>query len=336
MKNLWSRRDVMKLGSATATLLLGGCTLVRKETPVKKIYDVLILGAGPAGLTSALTLSRGGREVIICDDGRPRNAPAPLMQNFPGHDGTPPQDLRNLIKQDLRKYDRCTLLDIGVERILRKENGFEARLQNGELLQSRKILLAHGVRDDLPEIAGVEKLWGKSIFHCPYCHGFEHRNEPIGFVINAAGALHGAAILRGFSEDVIIFTNGAPLPSAEELKIFERNGTKVYGEKIKSFHHDGEQLVAVELIDGTLIPRKALFLRPTLHLKSDLGINLGCKLNENGMYLLDSNFKTTEPGIYAAGDVAEVRQSVITAASTGCLAAAMLNAELTMENFTNW
>jgi thioredoxin reductase len=282
-------------------------------------YDVAIIGGGPAGLSGALTLARGNRTVIVFDDNHPRNAPATHMMNFPSRDGTPPNEFRRLIKEDLKKYINVEFSKERVIDIQRKESGF---LLNGEI-QVKKILLAHGVKDILPEIPGMRELFGKAIFHCPYCHGYEHLNEPMGMIGGKDYADHMTVLLKGLTSDLVLFTNG------EEVGQYP--GIKIYTDKINSLIYEGEKLKAIKLVTGEIIERSYLFYRPDQQLSSDLGVKLGCELTEMGHYKVSDFGLTTQSGVFAAGDNMTLMQSVIIACANGSKAGAMMNAEILHE-----
>lgn len=292
---------------------------------MKEIVDVIIIGGGPAGLSAALTLGRGNRSVLVLDEGKGRNAPASHMMNFPSRDGTPPMEFKELIKKDLLKYPNVKIEALRVQTLIKEDNLF---VLNGNL-RARKILLAHGVKDVLPPLPGFLNLWGKSIFHCPYCHGYEHLNSPIGIIGDSKTALHYAILVKSLTDNLIVFTNGAEVDSAP----FEKNGIKIYTAPIESLIHRGEQLSAVKLTTGETIERSYLFFRPEQKLTSDLGRNLGCELNEHGLYKIQDSGETTVKGIYAAGDITELRQSVLMATASGQKAAAHLNFEILHERF---
>lgn len=285
---------------------------------MNKQYDVAIIGGGPAGLSGALTLARGNRSVLVFDDNQPRNAPAAHMMNFPSRDGTPPNEFRRLIREDLKKYPKVEFSAKRVQNILRVENDFEV---DGVLV--KKILLAHGVKDILPEIPGMRELFGKAIFHCPYCHGYEHSGEPMGMIGDKAYADHMSVLLKGLSTDLVLFSNGA--------EVGEYPGIKVYTDKIESFIYEEEKLRAVKLASGEIVERSYLFYRPEQKLSSDLGVKLGCQLTEMGHYKVSDIGLTTQPGVFAAGDDMTGMQSVVIACANGSKAGAMMNYEILHE-----
>jgi thioredoxin reductase len=285
---------------------------------MNKQYDVAIIGGGPAGLSAALTLARGNRSVLVFDDNQPRNAPAAQMMNFPSRDGTPPNEFRRLIREDLKKYPKVEFSAKRVQNITRIENGFEV-----DGVYFKKIMLAHGVKDILPEIPGMRELFGKAVFHCPYCHGFEHAAEPMGMIGGKEYADHMSVLLKGLSSDLVLFSNGA--------EVGEYPGIKVYREKIQSLIFDGERLKALQLEGGQIVERSYLFYRPEQKLSSDLGVKLGCELTEMGHYKVSEMGLTSQPGVFAAGDDMTPMQSVVIACANGSRVASMMNFEILHE-----
>lgn len=298
-------------------------------------YDVLIVGGGPAGMTSAMTLARGRRQVLICDDDRPRNAPAKLMQNFPSRDGIPPNEFLKIVRKDLEKYETLRSVKDSVLSVERTYSGFKARLKSGADVESRKLIIAVGVKDELPDISGISELWGKSVFHCPYCHGYEHKDEPVGLLVNEEKLYHAIPLIMGISKNLVIFTDRKFNLTNEQKDLIKKNNIPLFDEKIISLKHNGEKLTGVELEDGSVIPRSVLFLRPVMRPKSDIGEKLGCQLNEFGLYQVDSTGRSTEKGIFVAGDLNDIRQSVVIASASGATTAIAVNLELLTEDFHN-
>ena len=266
---------------------------------MKHSYDVVIIGGGPAGLTAGLTLGRGGRSVLILDEGKGRNAPAAHMQNFPSRDGTPPEDFKAQIRDDLKKYEDVKFERTKVFSLEKVDQGF---LVNG-LVFAKKIILAHGVRDILLPIPGMQELWGKTIFHCPYCLVYEFKNKRLGLLADEKTAEHMIPLLSGLSPDVKHFEMGS----------------------VESFIHEGSVLKGVKLLNGEVVARDALLFKPAQEFTTDLGIRLGCEKTDLGFYKVDDNGMTTLPGVYAAGDITEMRQAVLMACAAGMKAASMAN-----------
>ena len=278
---------------------------------MKEAYEVLVIGAGPAGLSAALALGRLQRSVFVCDDRRPRNAVAAKMNNFPGRDGTPPAELRLAIRKDLEKYPTVELYDVSVKAVEKTKSGFAAWLATGESIRFKKILLAHGIEDRLPELPGFRELWGKSVFHCPYCHGFEHRGERLGLLGDGELALHMLPLLTGLTSDLVLFTNGPTLLTTEEREKIERIDVGIVETPLCRLNLEGERLVSVELSDGDKKARDGLFVLPKFpfQMKANFGAILGCEFTEMGLYKVDEMGRTTLPGVFAAGDIARPAHS---------------------------
>jgi thioredoxin reductase len=283
--------------------------------------DVAIIGGGPGGLTAALTLGRAGRKVVVFDDNKGRNFPTEHMMNFPSRDGTPPLKFREQIKSDLLKYPEVSFKNERVNDIRKLERGF---LLNGSV-EASKILLAHGVTDILPDIYGLREAWGKNVFHCPYCHGHEFKSKKIGVIVDIPHyADHMIPLLLGLSSDVTVFTNSNAVEIPAQLKKY----IVYHPERVRSFT-DGK----VELEDGKTVPINGLVIRPPQRLSTDLGVKLGCELTETGHYKVDSESMTNVPGVYAAGDVVDPRQSVLNACAYGQKAGAFMNFAILRERF---
>jgi thioredoxin reductase len=291
-----NRREMLQM---LTVLIATKALAIPEKKRMKHTYDVVIIGGGPAGLTSALALGRGGRSVLVLDEGNGRNAPAAHMQNFPSRDGTPPEEFKAQIRDDLKKYEE---VKIEKTKVFSLDKADEKFLVNG-LYVAKKIILAHGVRDILLPIPGMRELWGKSIFHCPYCHGYEFKNQKLGLLADEKTAEHMIPLLKGLSPDVIHFQMGS----------------------VESFVYEGTKLKAVKLTNGETVARDALLFKPAQEFTSDLGVKLGCEKTELGFYKVDDNGLTTVPGVYAAGDITEMRQGVLFACASGMKAAVMAN-----------
>lgn len=298
-------------------------------------YDVLIIGGGPAGLGAAMALGRMSRQVLVCDDNRPRNAPAEHMNNFPSHDGINPAEWRRLVKRDLEKYKTVHFHQGSILAIEKEGAFFRAKLGNGETPKFRKLILAYGVLDKLPPIAGIQELWGKSVYHCPYCHGFEVRGTRLGLIANGKFAEHLFPMIYGLSKDCILFTNG-PSELADEFRkgLEARNICLVEG-RIHSLSYEGAYLKSIVLESSEVFERDGLFVAPELPFqgKSPIGDELGCEKTEMGFLKVNPFGKTTVEGVFAAGDIVTGQHAVIAAAATGQMAGAAAVSELLQEEF---
>jgi thioredoxin reductase len=287
-------------------------------------YDVVVVGGGAAGLNAALVLGRARRRVVVVDAGAPRNAPAAHMQGFLSRDGMPPAALLAAGRAEVAGYG-VKLVD---DQVLAVEPGFAVRLAEGPALTARRILVATGVRDELPEIAGVRERWARDLLHCPYCHGWEVRDASLGVLGTEPGSVTHALLVRQWSDDVTFFVHTYELGTVEQAQLEARGIQIVRGEVVRLVVED-DKLKGVELSDGRTVARAALFIRPRNVPHPDgLLIGLGCDLDEAGFVNVDANGKTSADGVWAAGNVVDPRAQVVTAAGAGSAAAIAINADL--------
>ena len=294
----------------------------------RQAYDVVVVGGGAAGLSAALVLGRARRRVAVVDAGVPRNAPAAHMQGFLSRDGMPPADLLAAGRAEVSGYGVALVED----RVVGIEDGFTVRLAGGGVLRARRVVVATGVRDELPEIPGVRERWGRDLLHCPYCHGWEVRDQPIGVLGTLPGSVQHALLIRQWSDDVAFFAHTYELTSAERAHLEARGIRVVAGEVVRIVVED-DRLTGVELADGRVVARTAVFVRPGNVPHADgLLAGLGCEVGEDGFVSVDGTGRTSTPGVWAAGNVVDPRAQVITAAGAGSAAAIAVNADLVQED----
>lgn len=296
-------------------------------------YEVLIIGGGPAGLSAAMTLGRISRTALICDDNKPRNAPSAHINNFITRDGVNPEEWRSLARKDLNKYQTIKYFDGRVLSVDRLENGFQAQLSSGSNVAVKKVILAYGIKDKIPPILGFNDLWGKAIFHCPFCHGFEVRGSKLGFIISNELAFHTLPMISSLSSNLIIFTNGKMKLNDEQKGYLDQKKIALVDEKIECFQYKGENLESVNLVGGRKIGRQFLFYNPEMpfELKSDIGQTLGCKKDQLGLYEANEFGMTSVPGVFASGDNMSMAQSVLLACASGVKSGSAAIAELLKE-----
>jgi thioredoxin reductase len=299
----------------------------------RKHWDAVIVGAGPAGLSAALVLGRCRRDVLVCDDGAPRNAAARELHAFITRDGTPPARLRALARRELQRYPGVRLHDGQVTQVRGRGARFDLQLADGTRLSARKLLLATGVVDDLPRVAGFERFYGRSVHLCPYCDGWESRDEPIAVYGRRARAFEMARSMTAFSSDIVVVSNGAAGLQAAQRRQLGRNGIRVVEQRIAKLVGRGGHLQAVEFEDGSRLPRRRLFFDTPSHARSGLPRQLGCRIRQDGSVHCSGYEATDVPGVFVAGNVAGDVQLAVFAAAEGAKAAFGINRSLTREDF---
>ena len=288
-------------------------------------YDVAVVGAGAAGLQAALTLGRMRQRVVVLGTDRYRNDPAREMHNFLGHDGTPPAALRAAARADIAHYPTVTLLDGAVLRADQVDEVYGLELAGAGTVYARRVLLATGVVDQLPDVPGVDALWGNLVAHCPFCHGYEFSGTPVGILGSAPYVAHMASMVEPIASRVVVFTNGDEVED-ETMETLARSGHEVRGQKVLGLRR-GPQGLTVAL-DGGQEDLGGLFVKPVWRQASPLAERLGADMSPMGAVLVDAMGRTSRKGLYAAGDMAQgpglpmPMASVLTAASGGMLAAA--------------
>ena len=297
------------------------------------LYDVVVVGGGPAGLSAALELGRARKRVLLCDSGPRRNAAAQHIQNFVTRDGVPPEEFRQIGRKQLTRYANVDARDVRVESISGARGAFRVRLTS-EVIEARRILLCTGMIDEMPAIDGFRELWGRAIFQCPYCHGWELQDRRWGYLPLAADASHVPAFalqLRGWSRDVVLFTGGTVVVPEEMRATLDSAGIRLESAGVARLIAREDRLDSVELANGTRVPCEVLFAHPPQR-QVEVVRRLGVALDGDGYVRIDNMTRETAiPGIYAAGDLTTRLQGAIFAAASGAHAAAIINLELTME-----
>jgi thioredoxin reductase len=300
-------------------------------------YDVVIVGGGAAGLSAALVLGRTRRRVAVVDAGQPRNAPAAHMQGFLGSDGLPPAELLARGRAEVAEYgveqvsgtvDRIASVDAGVSSHASTGPRFEVALGDGSVLYTRAVLVTTGLRDEVPDIPGVRERWGRDLLHCPYCHGWEVRDQPLGVLAGPPASIEEtlahAHIIRQWSSDVVLFANGTTLTAAQREQLVAR-AVGIVDDAVVSLAVDDDHLTGVVIAGGRVVPRSAVFVRPQFVPNDSLLVDLGCDVNDTGWVKVDGTGATSVPGVWAAGNATNPRAQVITAAGEGSAAAIAIN-----------
>ncbi|HEY4602755.1 MAG TPA: bifunctional NAD(P)/FAD-dependent oxidoreductase/class I SAM-dependent methyltransferase [Blastococcus sp.] len=306
---------------------------------VEERYDVVVVGGGAAGLSGALALVRSRRRVLVIDAGSPRNAPAGHVHNFLTRDGTPPGDLLALGRAEVAGYGG-EFVDGAVAAASRDDDGFVVTLADGREVRARRLLVTSGLVDELPDVPGLDERWGRDVLHCPYCHGWEVRDQPIGVLATGALAVHQALMFRQLSADVtLLLHTEAPLGPDEAEQLAARGVSVVEGE-VAAVEVSEDRLSGVRLRSGDVVPLEALVVSPRFSARADVLLSLGLRTVELemgghvlGAYVAADAMGATEaPGVWVAGNVTDLRAQVISSAAAGLNAGAAINADLIAED----
>ncbi|MGY2079938.1 NAD(P)/FAD-dependent oxidoreductase [Modestobacter sp. SYSU DS0657] len=301
-------------------------------------YDVVVVGGGAAGLSGALALGRARRSVLVVDGGEPRNAPATEMHNYLGRDGTSPGDLLAVGRAEVAGYGG-EVVSGEVVSAARDDDGFTVALADGRTVAARRLLVTTGLVDELPEVPGLRERWGHDVLHCPYCHGWEVRDQAIGILATGPMAVHQALMWRQWSQDVTLFLHTAPEPSDEEWEQLAARGVAVVTGEVAAVEATGDRLSGVRLASGRVVPRDALVVAPRFTARSAVLESLGLPVQPVeamgqvvGHAVPATPVGTTDvPGVWVAGNVTDLMTQVIGAAAAGLKAGAGINGELSME-----
>ncbi len=297
-------------------------------------YDVVVIGGGAAGLSAAVALARSRRTVLVVDAGDPRNAPAVHVHNFLTRDGTPPGQLYALGRDELAGYGG-EVTEARVESISRHGEFFQVALA-GRAVRARRLLVATGGRDELPDVPGLAERWGRDVLHCPYCHGWEVRDQRVGVLTTSPVAVHQALLFRQLTDRVTVFTHRGPDPTAEQRRQLDALGITVAAGEVAAVESTSDRLTGLRLADGTTVSLDALVVAPVCRARAELLAPLGVEVAQlrTGDALMGTYVPaapggaTSVPGVYVAGNIADVQAQVISAAAAGLTAAAMINMDL--------
>ena len=298
-------------------------------------YDVVVAGGGAAGLSGALMLARARRTVLVVDAGAPRNAPAAGVHGLLARDGIRPAELLERGRAEVRGYGGHVIAgEAGA--VVREGQAFAVTLADGRSVRARRLLVATGLADELPDIPGLRARWGRDVVHCPYCHGWEIRGQAIGVLASGPRSVHQALLFRQWSDDITFFCHAAAPPAGEEAEQLAARGIRVVTGAVASLEISGGRLAGVRLADGTVVSREALAVSPRAAVRAGFLAALGLRPAEHpsgaGEHIpADPAGRTAVPGVWAAGNITDPMAQVGTAAAEGATAAAMINADLVAE-----
>jgi thioredoxin reductase len=300
--------------------------------PTSSSYDVIIVGGGPAGLNAALILGRCRRHVLLCDNRQYRNADSHALHGFLSRDGIAPAELLRLGREQLQTYDSIEYCSITVSDIAHEAGPFVVTLSDNSLVSSRKVLLTTGVIDKLPEIEGIEALYGQSVVHCPYCDGWEVRDQPLAVYGTGKTGRKLALELTIWSRDLVLCTNGPSGLDERDMERLNSSGISVREERIVRLEGNSGQLERIIFAHGEVLPRHAMFIHTEEQQRSDLAAKLGCDFTHRGTVRTGEYEETNVPGLFVAGDASRRVQLAIVAAAEGAEAAFAINTALLKES----
>lgn len=290
-------------------------------------FDVIIIGGSIAGISAALTLGRALRQVLVVDSGTPCNRQTPKSHNFLSRDGIPPLELIATSREQLARYENVTWLEGIANAAAGSDGEFEVTVGDRRF-QSSKILLATGLRDLFPDIDGFKNCWGISVLHCPYCHGYEVRQETTAVLANGEAAYHLGTLIHHWTRKLVVLTNGVSELRLEEAQKLETLGIEINEKNIVKLVHNNGLLGKVQFEDGAVLPMKVIYASIPFEQQSDLGEKLLCKISSHKHIEVDDQQRTSIPGVFAAGDCTQEQRAVSVAAASGTIAGFTINLEL--------
>ncbi|QMW05484.1 NAD(P)/FAD-dependent oxidoreductase [Spirosoma foliorum] len=291
-------------------------------------FDVIIIGGSYAGLSAAMALGRSIRTVLIIDDGQPCNKQTPHSHNLITQDGETPAAIAEKARQQVLAYPTVQLKEGLVVSVTGVSNQFEVVTGANQRFTARKILFATGLRDQLPSLPGFSDCWGISVIHCPFCHGYEYRDQRTGILMNGDAGVEMSLFIRNWSPNLTLFTNGKSTLTEEQHQQLTDRSIPIVEKEIQQIRHEGGYVNALVFADGTEQSLDALYARPPFEQQTDIPKRLGCTFTEQGLIQVDDLSRTTVPGVYAAGDNSTMMRAVAAAIAAGTKAGAMLSREL--------
>lgn len=298
-----------------------------------KDFEVIIIGGSYAGLSAAMALGRSLRRVLIIDSGLPCNRQTPHSHNFITQDGETPGEIGRKAKEDVMKYDTVSFQYDHAVSGRKVDDSFSILTASGEEFYAKKLIFATGIKDAMPDIKGFAECWGKSVIHCPYCHGYEFRNKNTGILADGARAFHLASLVNNLTDRITLFTKRTAEFTEEQSIKLKQHNIAIVDTDIKEIEHTNGLIENVIFSDGTSKPYDAIYAALPFTQHSDIPMSLGCELNEHGYIKVNSTQETTVDGVFACGDNTNMMRALANAVYAGNLAGAVVNAKLVEEDF---
>ncbi|MGP4062461.1 NAD(P)/FAD-dependent oxidoreductase [Halobacillus sp. H74] len=298
------------------------------------IFDCAVIGGGPAGLNASLVLGRSRRSTVLFDEDKPRNSVTNESHGFMTRDGINPAELRRIGRNELTSYPDVKIEKQRVRNVMKEKQMFTIETDTGKIFRARKVVLATGLKEKLPAINNVKQFYGTSLFSCPFCDGWELRDLPLVVIAEHSRALHMAKLVYNWTSNLVICTNGSQDLPMNEMEILKEKGMDIYEQKISSLNGENGYLKQITFEDGCSVAREGGFIVPEMEQASQIGVELGCELTDQGAIKTDDFGRTNVEGVYACGDTSLIAPSqLIIAAAEGSKAAIGVNAAMVEEAF---
>lgn len=304
-----------------------------KDMDTHTQYDAIIIGGSYAGLSAAMALGRSLRNVLVIDSGKPCNATTPYSHNFLTQDGVAPGLISEVARRQVEHYDTVHFVNDLAVKGNQNDNGFEITLQSGATVAGSKLIFATGIKDLLPEIPGFSDCWGISVIHCPYCHGYEFRQQKTAILANGDRAFHLSMLVNNLTKELTVLTNEQADFTPEQREALTKHGINIIEQEIREIVHDAGNIRNVRFANNEELVLDAMYAAVPFEQSTSIPMSLGCQLDESGYLITDPFQKTGVPGIFACGDNTVRMRSVANAVSSGNTAGAVVNMELTLERF---
>jgi len=299
----------------------------------EKLYDTIIVGGSYAGLSSAMTLGRSLRNVLIIDSGNPCNKQTPHSQNFLTRDGMPPGEIAKIAKEEVSKYPTIEFYSGFAVNGNKISEGFLIKTSDGKSFKSKKLIFATGILDTKHDIKGFAECWGISVIHCPYCHGYEFRNKKTAILADGDRLIHFTSLIKNLTDDVTLITSGKTAGDINGIATLKKNDIKIIEKKISEIEHHNGYVNKIIFSDGTAESFEAMYAPVPFRQHCSIPQELGCEMTDTGLIKIDDSQKTTVDNIYAVGDNCNPLRAVSLAVSSGTLAGVKVNSELSAEMF---
>jgi len=330
------RSFLQQIGFLSITAIPGLSDLLMssyKNMKTNQVYDAIVIGGSYAGLASAMAMGRALKRVLVIDSGKPSNAQTPHSHNFLTQDGSTPAAIASQGKQQVLQYDTVSFFNGTAVNGRKTNNGFEIQTATGDIFLARKLIFATGIKDLMPNIKGFEECWGKSVIHCPYCHGYEVRNLRTGIFGDGKPIYEFALLISNWTKDLTIYTNGPSTFDSIQLKTLHEHHIPVVEKEFQKLEHTDGYIQDILFRDGTKSKVTALYAPRPFKQHCNIPEALGCEITQEGYIQVDAFQETTIPGVYASGDNAGKMRTVANAVATGTTAGIAASKKLILEQF---